>query len=142
MRKLSSTTNYEKTILNYKLWENYPQLQIIRKLSSTTNYEKTILNYKLWENYPQLQIMRKLFSTTNYEKTILNYKLWENYPQLQIMRKLSSNSLSFPQFLLGRVPLIAQNFSEWFMFNSSIFQLYHGENKLIFNVMMMRSALY
>jgi hypothetical protein len=49
---------------------------------------------------------------------------------------------SQPQFLLGRVPLIAQNFSEWFMFNSSIFQLYHGENKLIFNVMIMRSALY
>ena len=26
--------------------------------------------------------------------------------------------------------------------NSAIFQLYHGENKLIFNKMMMRSALY
>ena len=26
--------------------------------------------------------------------------------------------------------------------NSAIFQLYHGENKLIFNEMMMRSALY
>jgi len=26
--------------------------------------------------------------------------------------------------------------------NFSIFQLYHGENKLIFNEMMMRSALY
>ena len=26
--------------------------------------------------------------------------------------------------------------------NSAIFQLYHGENKLIFNDMMMRSALY
>jgi len=26
--------------------------------------------------------------------------------------------------------------------NSSIFQLYPGENKLIFNEMMMRSALY
>ena len=34
--------------------------------------------------------------------------------------------------------------SEWLLFNanSSIFQLYHGENKLIFNEMMMRSALY
>jgi hypothetical protein len=71
--KVQMSTNYEKTILNYKLWENYPQLQIMRKLSSTTNYEKTILNYKLWENYPQLQIMRKLSSTTNYEKTILKF---------------------------------------------------------------------
>jgi len=26
--------------------------------------------------------------------------------------------------------------------NSAIFQLYHGENKLIFNDMMMRSALF
>jgi hypothetical protein len=34
--------------------------------------------------------------------------------------------------------------SEWLMFNAKwpIFQLYHGENKLIFNEMMMRSALY
>ena len=34
--------------------------------------------------------------------------------------------------------------SEWFLFNtnSAILQLYHGENKLIFNEMMMKSALY
>jgi hypothetical protein len=34
--------------------------------------------------------------------------------------------------------------SEWVLFNanSAIFQLYHGENKLIFNEMMMRSAVY
>jgi hypothetical protein len=34
--------------------------------------------------------------------------------------------------------------SEWLLFNanSAIFQLYHGENKLIFNEMTMRSALY
>ena len=34
--------------------------------------------------------------------------------------------------------------SEWLLFNtnSAIFHLYHGENKLIFNEMMMESALY
>jgi hypothetical protein len=34
--------------------------------------------------------------------------------------------------------------SEWLLFNANsvIFQLYHGENKLIFNEMTMRSALY
>ena len=34
--------------------------------------------------------------------------------------------------------------SEWLLFNanSAIFQLYHDKNKLIFNVMMMKSALY
>jgi hypothetical protein len=33
---------------------------------------------------------------------------------------------------------------EWLLFtaNSAIFQLYHGENKLIFNEMMLRSAFY
>ena len=34
--------------------------------------------------------------------------------------------------------------SEWLLFdvNSANFQLYHGENKLIVNEMMMMSALY
>jgi hypothetical protein len=35
--------------------------------------------------------------------------------------------------------------TEWVIFfnaNSEIFQLYHGQNKLIFNEMMMRSAMY
>ena len=34
--------------------------------------------------------------------------------------------------------------SEWLLLNANaaIFQLYHGENKLILNEMMMRSALY
>jgi hypothetical protein len=34
--------------------------------------------------------------------------------------------------------------SEWLLFNSNsaIFQLYHGEHKLIFNGMMMRSVFY
>ena len=34
--------------------------------------------------------------------------------------------------------------SEWVLFNANleIFQLYHGENKLIFNEMMMMSALF
>ena len=33
---------------------------------------------------------------------------------------------------------------EWLLFyaNLAIFQLYHGKNKLIFNEMMMKSALY
>jgi hypothetical protein len=34
--------------------------------------------------------------------------------------------------------------SEWLLFNanSAIFYLYHGKNKLIFNEMMMKYALY
>ena len=32
--------------------------------------------------------------------------------------------------------------NEQLLFNSAIFQLYHGENKLIFNEMMMKSTLF
>jgi hypothetical protein len=40
--------------------------------------------------------------------------------------------------------LVEEWVSEWLLFNanSAIFQLYHGENKLIFNEMMTESALY
>ena len=42
------------------------------------------------------------------------------------------------------VDRVSEWVSEWVLINanSAIFQLYHGENKLIFNEMMMRSALY
>jgi hypothetical protein len=45
---------------------------------------------------------------------------------------------------LALVKWVSEWVSEWLLFNanSAIFQLYHGENKLIFNEMMMRSALY
>ena len=45
-------------------------------------------------------------------------------------------------FLNAYGDLILNN--EWLLFNSNsaIFQLYHGENKLIFNEILMRSALY
>jgi len=41
-------------------------------------------------------------------------------------------------------PLFVESMSEWLLFNthSAIFQLYHGETKLIFNERMMWSALY
>ena len=46
----------------------------------------------------------------------------------------SENNFLSPFFLV----------SEWLFFNanSAIFQLYNGENKLIVNEMMMRSALF
>ena len=55
----------------------------------------------------------------------------------QVQSKTDWKTLYFKS-LLGEV-------SEWLLFNTSsgIFQLYHGENKLIFNEMMiMRSALF
>jgi len=46
--------------------------------------------------------------------------------------------------ILNDLFLILPTLSEWLLFNanSAIFQLYHGENKLNFNEMMMRSTLY
>ena len=40
--------------------------------------------------------------------------------------------------------LLIEGASEWLLYNvnSVFFQLYHGENKLIFNEMMMRSSFY
>ena len=42
------------------------------------------------------------------------------------------------------VPMTFSLVSEWLLLNNNsvIFQLYHGENKLIFNEMMMQSSLY
>ena len=47
--------------------------------------------------------------------------------------------LSFYNLTFSRIRV-----SEWLLFytNSAILQLYHGENRLLFNEMMMRSALY
>jgi len=45
-------------------------------------------------------------------------------------------------FSAGRFPLA--NKTEWLLFNANlaILKLFHGENKLSFNAMMKRSALY
>jgi len=47
-------------------------------------------------------------------------------------------------FIIDKELRIQSVVSEWLLFNanSAIFQLYHGENKLIFNEIMVRSALF
>jgi hypothetical protein len=46
--------------------------------------------------------------------------------------------------LFFQYPLLIDWVSEWLLFNanSAIFQLYYGENKLVINEMMMKSALF
>ena len=44
--------------------------------------------------------------------------------------------------IMSYVILIHHNSDMWFNVNSKNVQLYHGENKLMFKKMMMRSALY
>jgi hypothetical protein len=56
------------------------------------------------------------------------------------MKRKSCNKLKTTQVTF--IPFGSNWASEGLLFNtnSAIFQLYHGENKLIFNVMMMRST--
>jgi hypothetical protein len=56
--------------------------------------------------------------------------------------RFSNNSIYQIEYHLSQ--LMVCWVSEWLLpnANSAIFQLYRGENKLIFNKMMMRSTLY
>jgi hypothetical protein len=58
--------------------------------------------------------------------------------------KLTNQRLAYQILRYQNQATEASEMSEWLLFNANwaIFQLYHGENKLIFNEMMMRSALY
>ena len=67
------------------------------------------------------------------------------YDNLLVYRRLSLNSGAICITSLSlRVQMSAVKVNEWLFFNatSAIFLLYHGENKVIFNEMMMRSALF
>jgi hypothetical protein len=58
--------------------------------------------------------------------------------------KLTNQRLAYQILRYQNQATEASEMSEWLLFNANwaIFQLYHGENKLIFNEMMTRSALY
>ena len=67
------------------------------------------------------------------------------YDNLFEYRRLSLNSGAICKTSLSlRVQLSALRVNEWLLFHakSAIFLLYHGEKKLIFNEMMMRSGLF
>jgi hypothetical protein len=72
---------------------------------------------------------------------LINLKFLElfiHFPIGSNFKTLSCYNLWFPS------EWVSEWVSEWLLFNanSAIFQLHHGENRLIFNEMMMRSALY
>jgi hypothetical protein len=63
------------------------------------------------------------------------------------LRRSENGSTEERNYLIIRIPgenHRAVGVSEWLLFkaNSAIFQLYHGDNKLIFKEMMMKSALF
>jgi hypothetical protein len=61
-----------------------------------------------------------------------------DYPKLYLYYNSSSSTNDYEK------QISFWYLNEWLLLNanSAIFQLYHGENKLIFNEMMMRSTLY
>jgi hypothetical protein len=79
-----------------------------------------------------------------YFRTFLNHvSVWNTYrfwPTIA-MHLIIWLHIKFSEYLMVR---IVSQFSEWMLLNanSAIFQLHHGEKKLFFNEMMMRSALF
>ena len=66
------------------------------------------------------------------------------YMKAEIASSPMSHQLDLAEIVVANVVWVSEWVSEWVLFNSnsSIFQLYHGENKLILNEMMMRSPLF
>jgi hypothetical protein len=85
--------------------------------------------------------MNKKVKTPNNKRTIKN---WNIRPHLSIV----TSDYQYVEKQSQNTVLVFKNIniwvSEWLLFNanSAIVHLYHGENRLIFNEMMMRSALY
>ena len=92
-------------------------------------------------------------------------KKYERHDMIEILLKVALNTtlltlstseiktndhIWYMRFVAGPMNYVTRLFwdfmsSEWIsvcICNTAIFQLYHGDNKLIFNEMMMRSALY
>jgi short-subunit dehydrogenase len=73
------------------------------------------------------------------QSTIIKFRdfIKENYGGIDVL--VNNAGIAY------KVGFVHVQVSEWLLFNTNlaIFQLYHGENKLIFNeMMMMRSALF
>jgi len=58
------------------------------------------------------------------------------------IRKVTSERVSYNIVIKFIVLFVFRSEGLLFNVNSAIFQLYHGENKLIFNEMMRRTAVY
>ena len=64
--------------------------------------------------------------------------------KFRTFKKYLKKHKDFTAFIWADLSIKLKGDSEWLLFNanSAILQLYHGENKLIFNEMMMGSALF
>jgi hypothetical protein len=80
-------------------------------------------------------------------KILFPYFVQNNKNQKTLIFRLKNTSflVNFTKVTTNNILLYeADTVSVWLLFNanSAFFQLYHGENKLIFNEMMMKSTLY
>ena len=84
--------------------------------------------------------LKIIWSSASHNKMEIYLNLLSNKTAM-ISHNLDHQQKTYTRALFLRV---SEWVSEWLLFNANaaIFQLYHGENKLIFNEMMMRSALY
>jgi hypothetical protein len=88
---------------------------------------------------PSINMHLYLFEGVLFKESILSGQIRESEAIIKLLNFFANGSWNPDTYYMS------EWVSEWLLLfnaNSAIFQLYHGENKLIFNEMMMRSALY
>jgi hypothetical protein len=96
-----------------------------------------------YKNISRTTFVILFLNTFGQEFPSYNYGSWHIPPTCDMEYRVEYGS--WPTINMEyRFKYGVEGVSEWLWFNanSAIFQLYHGENKLIFNEMMMKSALY
>ena len=152
----------------YKICSHHHIAEILLKLALNTNRsiikKKKIMKVVLWQSssydfnwHKTYMVCRELYiiiCSSLYSVFILHAKChsWIRIClRFQSTWSMLSNILSFyfsfyvsAFFCVSRMYCCISFMCEWLLFSAkwAFFQLFHGENKLIFNEMIMRSTLY
>jgi hypothetical protein len=122
----------------YGFWLPLWYLQTLFRVNLSSFSSNKLLKFyiKTFSNIKK-RVTIKVAEIINFKLTIVN-QLHENRSSLIT---IEARTKCLPSFVHPFFPLLM---SVWWLFsaNSAIVQQYHGENKLIFNDMMMRSVLY
>ena len=125
------------------IWFSVNQsIKVRLSLSSTViNWSR----YLLLPLHSVLQSLQQLWTFGTYRGEVTEvYSLWWDQISVIALAPSGTNSPYYRYIISILTTKILQWVSGWLLFNanSAIFQLYHSENKLFFNEMIMRSALY
>jgi hypothetical protein len=101
-------------------------------LYTVYTYTRSIIKISKFNQYTACISVATVPWQLRHRKTTI--RLWGRY--------FDSEMDAFSSFIVVTKFIFLILKSELFNANSAIFQLYHGESKLIFNEMMMRSDLY